>query len=85
MNNSLFKDRDGNLSSRIIFSLINMTLSWLIVFICVFRNMNIQSGVLTFLIAITTKTGIDGISQVYQNTRDRKKEEEEEIENESSK
>lgn len=80
MNNSLFKDRDGNLSSRIIFSLVNMLLSWIVVFICVFRNMNIQSGVLTFLIAITTKTGIDGISQVYQNTKDKK---EEAIDNES--
>ena len=74
MNNSFFKDRDGNLSSRIVFSVINTILSWLVVLICVFRNINIQSGVLTFLITITTKTGIDSITQVYQNTKDNKKE-----------
>lgn len=70
MINSLIKDRDGNLSSRIILILANTILSWIIVFIYVIRNTNIQPSILTFLVTITTKTGVDSISQVYQNTKD---------------
>lgn len=75
MINSLIKDRDGNLSSRIILILANTILSWIIVFIYVVRNTNIQPSILTFLVTITTKTGVDGISQVYQNTKDINKKE----------
>ncbi len=70
MINSLIKDRDGNLSSRIILIFANTILSWVIVFIYVVRNTNIQPSILTFLVTITTKTGVDSISQVYQNTKD---------------
>ncbi len=69
MNNTFLKDRDGNISNRIVFILINTILTWIIIFICIFKNIDIRNGVLTLLIALTTKSGIDSISQVYQNIK----------------
>lgn len=67
---SFIKDKDGNISSRILFITLNTILTWLIIFICIFRNIDIQTGVLTLLIALTTKSGVDSIGQVYQNIKE---------------
>lgn len=69
---SFMRDKDGNISSRILFIAINSILTWIIIFICIFNNIDIQSGVLTLLIALTTKSGIDSLGQVYQNVREQK-------------
>lgn len=67
---SFLKDKDGNTSSRILFITINSILTWIIIFICIFKNIDIQTGVLTLLITLTAKSGLDSISQVYQNVKD---------------
>ncbi len=64
------KDKNGDISSRILFITINSTLIWVVIFYCLYKNIDIQSGVLTLLIAITTKSGIDSMSQVYQNIKE---------------
>ena len=72
---NLFSDRDGNLSSRILFITVNSVLTWIIIFMCVYRDIDIHHGVQNLLIVLTTKSGIDSVSQVYQNIKDGKKEE----------
>lgn len=64
------KDKNGDISSRILFITINSILTWTIIFICIFRDIDIKTGVLTLLIALTTKSSVDSISQVYQNIRE---------------
>lgn len=66
------KDKNGDISSRILFITVNSILTWIIIFICIFKNIDIKTGVLTLLIALTTKSSVDGISQVYQNIRETK-------------
>lgn len=67
---NFIKDKDGNVSSRILFITINSILTWIIIFVCIFSDKDIQSGVLTLLIALTTKSSIDSLGQVYQNIKE---------------
>lgn len=67
---TFIQDKDGKISSRILFITINSILTWFIIFICIFKNIDIQTGVLTLLITLTAKSGIDSIGQVYQNIKE---------------
>ncbi len=67
---NFIKDKNGDISSRILFTTLNSILIWVIIFICIYKNIDIQTGVLTLLIAITTKSGIDSVGQVCQNIKE---------------
>ena len=67
---SFIKDKDGNISSRILFITVNGILTWVIIFICIFKNIDIKTGVLTLLVTLTAKSGVDSIGQVYQNVKE---------------